>query len=117
MDILEIVLFQILNHYGYTEEYIVKYMVSIDYCLKGFYIEDLFKTNKVYLFKNKTYDTNLPSHFHIALSTKDSKYIVLSMITSQVDNKIKYYNLINKDLLESVLPISNNDINIIDKTA
>ncbi len=78
-------------------------------------IEDSFKSSKVYLFKNKTYDTNSPSHFHIALSTKDSKYIVLSMITSQVDKKIKYYNLINKDLLKSVLPISNNDINIIDK--
>ncbi len=80
-------------------------------------IEDTFKSNKVYLFKNKNYDSHSPSHYHIALSTKNSKNIVLSMITSQVDKKIKYYNLVNKDLLKSVISISNHDIDILDKNS
>ncbi len=50
---------------------------------------DPFKSNRVYLFKNKNFDTNSPSHYHIALSTKNGKNIVLSMITSQVDKKTK----------------------------
>lgn len=78
-------------------------------------IEDTFKSNKLYLFKNINFSTNSPSHYHIALSTKDGKYIVLSMITSQVDKKIKYYNLTNKALIKGIVSISNNELSLLDR--
>lgn len=80
-------------------------------------IEDTLKSNKIYLFKNKNYDTNSPSHYHIALSTKDKKYIVLSMITSQVDKKKKYYNMLDKGLSKNVISISSDEINMLDKNS
>ena len=37
------------------------------------------------------------------------------MITSQVDKKIKYYTLTNKSLVDSIIIISSNDIDILEK--
>ena len=52
------------------------------------FMGDSFENAKVYLFKNKNYDKNAPAHFHIALKTNQDEYLVLSMITSQVEAKI-----------------------------
>lgn len=79
------------------------------------FMGDSFENEKVYLFKNKNYDKNAPAHFHIALKTNQDEYLVLSMITSQVEKKIKYYTLTNKSLVKSVLIINNNDIDILEK--
>jgi len=76
---------------------------------------DSFENKKVYLFKNKNYDKNAPTHFHIALKTNQDEYLVLSMITSQVEKKLKYYNLTNKSLIDSVVMIDGSDIDILDK--
>ena len=63
----------------------------------------------------KNYDKNAPAHFHIALKTTQDEYLVLSMITSQVEKKIKYYSLTNKSLVDSVLIINSDDIDILEK--
>lgn len=79
------------------------------------FMGDSFENEKVYLFKNKNYDKNAPAHFHIALKTNQDEYLVLSMITSQVDKKIKYYTLTNKSLVDSIIIINSNDIDILEK--
>ena len=66
-------------------------------------------------FKNKNYDKEAPPHFHIALKTIQDEYLVLSMITSQVEKKIRYYTLTNRSLLDSVLIINCDDIDILEK--
>lgn len=76
---------------------------------------DSFENKKVYLFKNKNYDKNTPSHFHIALQTNKKEYLVLTMITSQVEKKLKYYNLTNKSLVNSVIMLDSNDLDILNK--
>lgn len=79
------------------------------------FMGDSFENEKVYLFRNKNYDKNAPAHFHIALKTTQDEYLVLSMITSQVEKKIKYYSLTNKSLVDSVLIINSDDIDILEK--
>ena len=79
------------------------------------FMGDSFENEKVYLFKNKNYDKIAPAHFHIALKTNQDEYLVLSMITSQVEKRIKYYTLTNKSLVKSVVIINSNDIDILEK--
>ena len=79
------------------------------------FMGDSFENEKVYLFRNKNYDKNAPAHFHIALKTNQDEYLVLSMITSQVEKRIRYYTLTNKSLVKSVIIIDSNDIDILEK--
>ncbi len=78
-------------------------------------IEDSFVGGKLYLFKNKNYDKNASAHYHIALRAKDSQYLILNMITSKVEKKIRYYTLTNKNLIDSVIQISSDDIALLSK--
>jgi len=78
-------------------------------------IEDSFEVSKLYLFKNKDYDKNAPKHYHISIKVKNDNYVLLTLITSQVDKKKKFYELSNHTLLESLILISNNDIDVLSK--
>jgi len=78
-------------------------------------IEDSFEVSKLYLFKNKDYDKNAPKHYHISIKVKNDNYVLLTLITSQVDKKKKFYELSNHILLESLILISNNDIDVLSK--
>ena len=78
-------------------------------------IEDSFKMSRLYLFKNKDYAHNAPKHYHISISIKDDSYILLTLITSQVEKKKRFYELSNPSLLESLIITSGNDIDILSK--
>lgn len=78
-------------------------------------IEDSFKTLKLYLFKNRDYDKNAPKHYHISIKVKNNNYVLLTLITSQVDKKKRFYKLSNPKLLESLIIISSDDIDVLSK--
>lgn len=81
--------------------------------LKSDGIDDSFKNSRIYLFKNKNHDVSAAAHYHIALQTKDSQYMVLNMITSKVEKRIAYYTMTNKSLVNSVVLVSNENIDIL----
>lgn len=77
-------------------------------------IDDSFDTSRVYLFKNKDYAKEAPKHYHISIKIKDDNYILLTLITSQVEKKKRFYELSNPILLNGLVFL-NDTINILDK--
>ncbi|ECQ5495503.1 hypothetical protein FZJ97_09250 [Campylobacter coli] len=78
-------------------------------------INDTFVNNKIYLFKNKKYEPNSPSHFHIALKTQDDNYIILLIITSKVEKKKEYYAKLGETIFKGLIEVSSKDISILTK--
>ena len=78
-------------------------------------INDTFTHNKLYLFKNKQYEQNSPSHFHIALKTKEDAYVVLLIITSKVEKKRAYYKRLGEEFSKGLIEVNSKDINILTK--
>ena len=72
-------------------------------------IQDSLSSQKLYLFKNTSYDGNAPVHYHFAIKTNDSNYIMLTMLTSQVEKKKSYYSNSQKSL-SSLIEISASEI-------
>ncbi len=73
-------------------------------------IQDSLTSQKLYLFKNKTYVDTAPSHYHLAIKTNNDNYILLTMLTSQVDKKKIFYEDLPSSL-SSLVQISASDIN------
>lgn len=73
-------------------------------------IQDSLTSQKLYLFKNTSYADDAPAHYHLAIKTNDDKYLLLTMITSQVEKKKQYYSD-TPDLLSSLVEINATDIN------
>ena len=73
-------------------------------------IQDSLSAQKLYLFKNTSYEGDAPAHYHFAIKTNNSNYIMLTMLTSQVAKKKSYYSDSQTDL-NSLVEISDNEIN------
>ena len=73
-------------------------------------IQDSLTSQKLYLFKNNSYSDDAPSHYHLAIKTNDDKYLLLTMITSQVEKKKQYY-ADSPTLLSSLVELSAADVN------
>jgi len=67
------------------------------------------------LFKNRDYDKSAPKHYHISIKVKNDNYVLLTLITSQVGKKKRFYKLSNPKLLESLVIISSDDIDVLSK--
>jgi len=68
----------------------------------------------VYSFKNSEYDSSAPAHLHIVIPINDSDYVLLTMITSQVEKRKGYYAH-NPKALASVIDIEKDDLDLIRK--
>ena len=66
-------------------------------------------------FKNKQYDLNAPPHYHISLPVNDNAFVVLCIITSKIENRVFYYRDINEKALNSLVFVSPQDIDILNK--
>lgn len=73
-------------------------------------IQDSLTSQKLYLFKNTSFSDGAPAHYHLAIKTNDDKYLLLTMITSQVEKKKQYYSD-SPNLLSSLVEINATDIN------
>lgn len=73
-------------------------------------IQDSLTSQKLYLFKNTSYSDDAPAHYHLAIKTNDDKYLLLTMITSQVEKKKRYY-ADSPTLLSSLVEINATEIN------
>jgi len=72
-------------------------------------IQDSLSSQKLYLFKNTSYSVDAPAHYHLAIKTNDDKYLLLTMITSQVEKKKRYY-ADSPNLLSSLVEITATDV-------
>lgn len=72
-------------------------------------IQDSLTSQKLYLFKNKTYSNTAPAHYHLAIKTNNDNYILLTMLTSQVEKKKIFYED-SPSLLSSLIQISASNI-------
>lgn len=67
-------------------------------------IQDSLDTQTLYLFKNTTYNSTAPGHYHIVMKTNDSSYFVLTMFTTQVSKKKILYQH-NPQALSSLIEL------------
>ena len=72
-------------------------------------IQDSLTSQKLYLFKNKTYSNTAPAHYYLAIKTNNDNYILLTMLTSQVEKKKIFYED-SPSLLSSLIQISASNI-------
>lgn len=78
-------------------------------------ITDSFETQRIYIFKNREYSNESPAHYHIAIKTKNDDYIVLLLISSQIEKRQNYYKQSNKKLLKSLIFVDNTQISLLKK--
>jgi len=64
-------------------------------------------------FKNKCYMKTTPPHYYISIPIADEHYLLLYVITSQIENKRSYYSRTNQKALDSLVHIDRNEINIL----
>jgi hypothetical protein len=56
-------------------------------------------------FKNKNHFPDAPAHHHVIISLKDGTNIVVCIVTSQVQKRASYYERIDLDALDSLVPL------------
>ena len=61
-------------------------------------------------FKDKAHLKEAPAHFYIIIPTQDDNFMLLCMITSKVEKKIRYYTLTNKKALQSLVYLDKKDL-------
>lgn len=79
-------------------------------------VKDSFDSNMLYLFKNIDHEENAPSHYHVALKVSDNQYILLLMLTSQVEKRQRRYEIMNNEKAKgSVVVVDNESITFLEK--
>ncbi|MFV1951913.1 MAG: hypothetical protein ACC630_08185 [Nitrospinota bacterium] len=66
-------------------------------------------------FKNATHDADAPPHFHITIPINDDASLLLCIITSQAESRIKYYKKTSEAAISSLLEVNNNDLSFLKK--
>lgn len=67
-------------------------------------------------FKDKTFKKTDPAHFYVTISLGDEKYLLITIITSQMENLYRYYiKNDDEDALNCLLPVSNIDFSVLTK--
>jgi hypothetical protein len=61
-------------------------------------------------FRNTTHDPEAPPHYHITIPVSDDTSLLLCVITSQVENKARYYQKTNKEALSSVVSVNRSSL-------
>lgn len=79
------------------------------------YIGDSFASGKVYLFKNINHSPDSPKHYHLAMKTNDDNYLIIALITSQVQKVKQHCSSSNSALLDSLVIVGIKDISCLTK--
>jgi len=70
-------------------------------------------------FRDVAHRENAPAHYWVSISMGDGQYMLLSMVTSQMQNLDRWYTSIRPDeaeaLLNSLVPLSKSDLRSISK--
>lgn len=71
---------------------------------------------KIIHFKDKNFKKTDPAHFYVVISLGDEKYMLVSIITSQMENLSRYYLKIDEEeALNSLVLISDEDFSALNK--
>lgn len=79
------------------------------------FIADTLKGFCVCYFKNTDHDPESPPHYHITVPISDASYLLLCVITSQMENRIKYYQRTNKRAVPCLVKVDKNDLHFLNK--
>lgn len=66
-------------------------------------------------FKNTTHDPEAPLHYHITAPINDDTSLLLCIITSQVESRVKYYQKTNKGAISSLVRVDRNNLSFLKK--
>ncbi|MDR1911021.1 MAG: hypothetical protein LBQ52_01570 [Helicobacteraceae bacterium] len=66
-------------------------------------------SNSLFLFRNRTYKTEAPPHYHIGLPPLDNNYVLLAKLTSQKDKLKRRYEP-SKEALSCLIPPKAGDL-------
>ncbi len=66
-------------------------------------------------FKNEEHQPDAPPHYHITVPINDDSSLLLTVITSQVETRQKYYERTNKEALSSLVTVSKKDLKFLKK--
>lgn len=61
-------------------------------------------------FKDILHDKNSPPHRYIVIPTDNDLYLIVCIITSQIDNKFSYYSKRNEKCLASLVVLEANEL-------
>ncbi|HDH00996.1 MAG TPA: hypothetical protein ENG80_04210 [Nitrospirae bacterium] len=68
-------------------------------------------------FKNEEHLPDAPPHYHITIPINDDSSLLLTVITSQIENRLKYYERTKKKALSSLVTVSKKDLKFLKKTS
>lgn len=66
-------------------------------------------------FKNTKHDTEAPPHYHITIPINDDTGLLLCIITSQIENRVRYYRKTNKAAIQSLVSVNKGDLSFLKK--
>jgi len=69
----------------------------------------------ILFFKDTTHNKNAPPHFYVAFPVKDGQYLVICILTSQVESQKNYYRRTNPKAVRSLIQISRDDLSFLNK--
>ncbi|MCK5537684.1 MAG: hypothetical protein KAI79_12720, partial [Bacteroidales bacterium] len=70
-------------------------------------ILDSYENKRAYLFKSKGIEKE---HFHICLKVNNDSYILLFLVTSQVDKRLQYYKIRNDERFSDTVVVFDNTL-------
>lgn len=83
--------------------------ISIDYDI------ELLPDFSVCKFQDKYHSKDSPPHYYIIIPTRSNLYLVICMITSQIEKKISYYQKSNKKCLPGLVVLGERELPFLEK--
>ncbi|MEN8265029.1 MAG: hypothetical protein ABFR82_16405 [Nitrospirota bacterium] len=66
-------------------------------------------------FKNEEHQPDAPSHYHITVPTNDDSSLLLTVITSQIEARQKFYERTRKKALSSLVTVNKKELKFLKK--
>lgn len=79
------------------------------------YIANTLSGFSVCYFKNTTHEPEAPPHYHITVPITDESYLLLCVMTSQVENIAWYYHKTNEEAESCLVLVNKHDFHFLKK--
>lgn len=68
-------------------------------------------------FKDVNHDPKAPAHYYVSVPINDDLNLLLCVITSQINNRVRYYHRTNDKAISSLVRVDKNELPFLDKVS
>ena len=68
-------------------------------------------------FKDINHDPKAPAHFYVTVPINDDLSLLLCVITSQIENRVRYYHKTNERAIDALVQVDKKDLPFLDKVS